>query len=351
VNEHLDFDPDAKVLVGEYVGGQASQELSRAAGPSPLDGAKYAPEAVELWRWTESATDDTIGAFVRFFVQAERPERAHLTSCLTMDDLYQVLTYARRRALVAIRTGESTPLVDAFDALSAMDVERIDERDFYDATMLASEAASYTDTTAAAAARGAIGRADEEVSEIIAEYVENEDGADLAEMCGLRVVDTATGRLLLRDEDDPFEPDHDLTGVVLALAAATAQEGSYHVSDVSVANTLPPVWVGEDSPAAQAVDRVTGGCRVGGERISGDRIETSLTIWLMEAATAEDASLIAVAAEDRGSADTIMVAHQVDRLVAVIIAHGWAKRTDENVQSLARFRPLVDQVLRHAVAR
>jgi hypothetical protein len=348
MTEPLDPGPNVVVLGGELAAARVAEAHHQAPGPSPLGDARYPHEANALWRWTDSAMDATIEAFVHSFVEAPRSERTYLSACLTMGDLYEVLTYAQRRALEAIRTGASVPLADAFDALSTIDVERIDERDLYVATMLAAEAASYTDTAATLAASGAIDRANEEVSEILADYIENEEGADLAELCGLRVVETRAGRVLLRDdeedENDPFEPDQDLIRRVLALAVAVEEEGSCFVGDVGVTGTLPEFWVGGDSPAARVLDEVAGACWVDLDRKSGDR-RTSVTIWLLEAATAEDASIIAVATQERRLKDRLEIAHQVDRLVAVVGAMGMGGPPDEDAESLARFRPLLDQIL------
>jgi hypothetical protein len=70
---------------------------------------------------------------------------------LTMDDLYTVLRYADRRAFAAIRSGDGHAVGDAFDAVSAIDVERVDWRDVAMTAMLASYAASCAGVSARAA--------------------------------------------------------------------------------------------------------------------------------------------------------------------------------------------------------
>jgi hypothetical protein len=267
-----------------------------------------------------------------------------------MDDLYTVLLFAERRALAAIRTGDPRAVVDAFDAVSAIDIERVDWRDVVMAASLAAYSASHTAIAAGTAAAGAIGRADSTVAEIMAEKVDLGE-IDLAEECGYRVVTTVDGPVLFEDEDEPYEPDRDLVPIVVGIAAAVEQDRTYRVCGLSVGIDPPEFWVGADTnqPVAAALENLTGCASVDAEPVPGGTPDLSghfLKLFVAEAATAQDAAAIAEAANRTGSRSVVIgVAAERLCVVGVAASTGTGEPSFENADTMARFRPMITALL------
>src|SRR5262245_58128858 len=85
----------------------------------PWGGRGYALAESGLWRWRKSRVDEAIAAFVR------SGRRVRLND----DDLEQLLHFAVRSALRALREGNPQHVTDAFGAISYLDTEELDYRD------------------------------------------------------------------------------------------------------------------------------------------------------------------------------------------------------------------------------
>ncbi|GIG90863.1 hypothetical protein [Plantactinospora endophytica] len=344
---------------------------------SPLRGVDYAPAAECLWRWVAAPADAAVRAFLTGYVRQSAAGRRRLRAGLCPDDLYTLLTFARRRALAAIRTGDEAEVLAAFDAFSAIELHRIDWRDVWVSTALASYAAEWLGLAPPETVRAAANRADPELAALLFEVTR--DSVDLAEECGYRVLETPTGRVLVDDEGDPYAPTADLAG--LAFRAATLLErDNYQVGQVSVAATPPTGWPGADPPESLDVDPTEPLGVDPTEPLGADRAESAvvesavvealrgltgcvclhaepdgagvgaeqqvLLLFLVEAATAEDAATIAGAA-CRPARDTAGWGLAAGRLCAVLVARSTVSgvRPAEDPASLARFGPRLTAIL------
>src|SRR5215472_13586040 len=117
---------DVVVLGGETAAAMAAEQRHVPAGPSPIASIDYPDGSGDLWRWVERPQDGAVSAFIRSYTAADKPSRAVMRAGLTMHDLYSVLLFAQRRAFAAMRPGDSQAAVEAFDAASAIDLERVD---------------------------------------------------------------------------------------------------------------------------------------------------------------------------------------------------------------------------------
>ncbi len=346
-------DGDGVVVLGAELAAARKAERRRVpVGPSPLADVDYPAGSGDLWRWAERSQDGAVAAFVAAYRAADEGDRAAIRASLTMDNLYTVLLFARRRAFAAIRARDPQAVVEAFDALSAIDLERVDWRDVSVAAMLAAHAAPGTGIAAVEASAGALVRADPQVAEVLSAAVEEDEDTDLAESCGLRVVATADGPVLFEDEMDPYEPERDLAPLALALAAAIDSEGTYRVDSVGLGTTIAPIWVdGEnDRRVAAAVAELTGCVSIhaqpvpGPERTPGHHF---LLVYVAEAATAEDATAIAHGAGRGGHSQSVVLGVPAGRLCAVLVAasvsHG--QPSFEHATTITRFRPAISALL------
>jgi hypothetical protein len=341
---------DVAVLSREVAAALAAERRHASAGPSPIAGVTYPVGSGDLWRWVDRPADAVLSAFVAGYVTAGEQSRARMRASLTMDDLYTVLLFAQRSGFAAIRTGDARLAGEAFDALSTIDVERVDWRDLVVAASLAGYAAGRAGAVPAAAAAGAIRRAEPQVAEILTEAAV--DGIDLAETCGYRVVETASGPVLFEDGYERYAPDRELAPIALGIAAVIEGDRTYRVDGLTIAEDLPQVWVAADTDTrvGAALGRVTGCVSISASPlpVSGQRPgDHFLNVWLVEAATAADAALVAGGAGRGGRAGAVVLAVPAGRLCAVLVGACTlvGRPPFETVQTLARFQPAVSALL------
>src|SRR5947207_3138679 len=91
--------------------------------------ATYSRRAYDLARFGETPADGVIATFVRATAVLEAMDRAALRSGLTPDETYLLLCIARRRAAAALRQRELALALEAIQALTLVDREKIDFRD------------------------------------------------------------------------------------------------------------------------------------------------------------------------------------------------------------------------------
>jgi hypothetical protein len=343
---------DQPIVLGSELAEAARVERDHVPpGPSPIAGVRYDEPAAVLWRWVDSPEDDAVSEFVRAYVAADDSTRARMRASLRMDDLYTVLLFARRRALAAMRAGDPHDVVAAFDAVSAIDVERVDWRDVVVAATFAAYAAAHAGIAAESAAAGAMSRADETVSEILSEVV-GEDEIDLAEACGYRLVATPDGPALFDDEYETYEPDRDLVPIALGIATAIENESTYSVDALTIASDLPTVWLGDDERVAAAIRNLTGCVSVYAEPAEETGIDPGehfLVGFLAEAANDQDAALIAAGADHDGPSGSVVIGAAAGRLCVILVAscNVAEQPSFETIDSMARFRPAITEQLQN----
>lgn len=125
-------------------------------------------------------------------VSADAAAQSILRASLSMDDLYTMLLFARRRAFAVIRTRDPGRAVEAFDAASIVDPDRVDFRDVSTPCWRAGLAAARAGRSLAAAAAGAFGGSVGRVPAMLQGVVSRE-GTDLEKANAVRIIDTADG--------------------------------------------------------------------------------------------------------------------------------------------------------------
>lgn len=313
---------------------RVAEELHRvtASGPSPLRDVGYPAGAGVLWKWVDAPQDADVWAFVRAYTGA--PDRDRVRSSLTMDDFSTLMTFARRCVLAALRNEDPGAAEAAFDALSAVDVERVDCRDVVVAAAMAGYAAHRVGLSADEVLVGAVSRAQPAVAEILERAVARE--VDLAGDWGYREVVTAAGPVLI--ESDGHPACDELLSRALAIAELLEDDGKYGVTDIDEVTELPAVWLGDDPVAGAARERLLGCVSVHAEP-PGDGLRHFLLVFLADAADEQDAEAVAAAAHQSTDYDTAKLGIAVGRRCAVVVARSAvvAQPSIEDTTSLTRF--------------
>lgn len=322
-----------------------------AAGPSPMAELRYSPSAARLWRWEESPVDSAIAALAADFAALPLPARRQLRARLTMDDFYELLTFARRSALAALRRADASPLAQAFTALAMIEPARIDWRDLSGAAGLVSAAGQIVGAPVAAWIDRAAALAEPDCAKVLRE--DRDAAPDLAAHCGLRMIATPEGIALFDTGFRPYAPRADLAGVAFAFAGALEAQG-YTVETITLAEALPPVWLGAQErglPLARMAERLTGVVSLGAVPLSDPEPWASgphLLVFLAEARSEAEAEAIAHAAQKRGDPDCSQIGIAAGKLCAIVIQRSSLAGTTptESPEDLERLRPLLEGQMR-----
>lgn len=349
--------PDAKSSEPYVIGTQLAQahaaeqrhDAARNLQPSPLIGLGYSSIEASLWRWTDAPVDDVIRAKIAEFAGLAPAARGVWRDSLTMDDFYTLLTFIRRSALAALRSGDSGKLEPAFIALAMIELARIDWRDL----LVANWMAQYAGQRLGAPVQELLNRTLEIAEPNTQRALRSEQPAriDLAQSCGYQEVQSAQGIALFETHLERFEPTTDLTGIAFKCALALEDSG-YVIDGIKMATDLPLVWLdGTDDPAiAGIVDRIAGCVSIDGIPAGDAEPMTSgqsLLVFITETASGSDAQIVADAASKASDEQVTQFGLASDRLCAVIIQRSWMADTTplESITSLERLRSIFERLL------
>jgi hypothetical protein len=345
---------DVVVLGAEMARANAAQKHHQALHGlevSPLGGVSYAREAVDLWRWTPAGQDDLVLAALADFQRLDVASRDRFRASLSQNDFYTLITFARRCALAAIRTGESAKVRSALAALSAVDLVRVDWRDVVVAAALVCYVGQRLEMDPAEGVGNAVMMAQTPVGEVLTRASSHR--VDLAKACGLREVETSTGRVFIDQEGAPFTAGPDLVRRGLSVAAMLEAD-RYRVTRLasSSGNQMHRVWLrpAANSTTEQAVGALAGCLTVRAEprveRVSAISVQF-LLVLLAEAGTAAEAAVIAEAANAQVRTATVELGVAVRRRCAVLIARSAMPGVacPEDAVSLARFHDRIAALL------
>jgi hypothetical protein len=287
-----------------------------------------------LWRWADAPQDAVIEEFLREYALADDPARVR--SRLSEGDFYTLMTFARRCVLAALRNSAPDTVLRAFDALSVIELARVDWRDVAVTAALVSYGARRVGLAPEAVLSGPVVRAEPALAEQLRSAATSEAGSG-----GYDELRTATGPVLVNGS---VKGSVTLLKRALGIAEAVETDGRYEVADISVEREVPAVWLADTAEAARRRLRKCVSVRADPP---GDRAHF-LLVYLVEARDEADAGTIAAAAPNRVLDGTVELGIAVGRLCAVVIArtavHGVPDIEDDT--SLARLREPVAAALR-----
>src|SRR5687768_11060524 len=108
-----DLDRQPSYVIGQQPSDAlAAEEQHRERHPaltSPLDGTHYQGHQFDLLQFVDSPIDGVVDALCRRFEAAGEAERDRLRAALTTDDLYTLVTFARRSAVRSLRGDDREP--------------------------------------------------------------------------------------------------------------------------------------------------------------------------------------------------------------------------------------------------
>jgi hypothetical protein len=244
--------------------------------------------------------------------------------------------------LAALRNEDPGAAEAAFDALSAIDIERVDGRDVVVVASLASFAARRVGLEPDEVRGGAVRWADPRVAEILERAVARE--IDLANW-GYREVRTPDGPALVDSRGGPSPDADDLLARAAGVVALVNDDGIYEVTSTGVVGEVPMVWLGDTPAVREALGGLRACAQVHAEP-PGSRFRDFLLVFLAEVAEERHAETIAAAAH-RVRDGVVQTGVVVGRRCAVVIASSAVvgEPSVEDVVSLERFREPIAALL------
>jgi hypothetical protein len=247
-----------------------------------------------MHRFVPSETD----ARIREFLASDAPAE------LDEDDCYTLLTFARRSVLGTMRGEEDASLDEARAALAAVDSDKIDYRDMI----------------------------------VTGQLVDWAAGPRAASGAGMWVpIETPEGPALAMDMVFDYRPGRELVAIAFRMQDVL-EEDRYRVEGLTASEGVPDVWLSGD-----AADETR---QLGGVSVEAGLLpeahprapDQQMTVFLVQAASEEDARRIASAAVSTDWFEALGLAH--GKTACVTVARSYVEGTPafEGAGALERFR-------------
>jgi hypothetical protein len=332
------------------VSAEKRHQQVRHRRPSPLEGLSYELAAGEydLFRFVDSATDDLLGAAALGAVRLRGQDLVDFRDTLTQDDLYTLLTFAKRVAVRVLR-GHTDQLSAGWAAVGIVDLERVDWRDAAVAVGLLAYCATRTKTDLQAPVEGAVAVAEPGMAEVLRQYANpGEDGLSIG---GYREIATADGPALVEDYGETYAPTLDLLSVADSVARVIEAD-DYRVTGITTGTEIAPVWLPSTDPRAveRARERIHACLSVSAAPhadATAESPEQMFLAYVAECATHEDAALLTQAAKQPAASDIAAVAVSHSRLCVVVVARSTVQGVApiETTASVERLREPLTRAL------
>jgi hypothetical protein len=306
---------------------------------SPLEGIGYQSAAGEfdLFRPVESATDGLVAEAVARSSDLRGGELELFRDALTQDDLYTLLTFARRACLGALR-GHTDRLAIGWQAIGLVDLERVDWRDAVVAVGFLAYGGSRTGTSPDL--DRAVAVASPKMAGLLRKYADSGLGGLAAS--GYREILMPDGPGFAQDYGRSYEPTIDLLSIARSIAAAI-EDDRYRVTDITTGTDIAAAWLRAGGATAEAARLRVNACLSLSAAPNGTTptvfAEQMFLVYLAECATPNDAALLAEASKQPEASDTASVGVSQESLCVVLIARSTVKgvASIESGESLRRF--------------
>jgi hypothetical protein len=319
-----DLDGQPSFVIGQQLSDAlAAEEQHRERHPdltSPLDGTHYQGHQFDLLQFVDSPIDGVVDALCRRFEAAGEAERDRLRAALTTDDLYTLVTFARRSAVRSLRGDDREPARLGMLALEQMvDRTRLDRRDALWAAGIVQHALDRLDGTPN----------DELRTKWMMAEVRLPDG---------RIGIASTGR-------GPAAGSVDVAAAGVAMMALLDAD-EYDASGLTVGAAVPPVWLPRPE-IAELLGRSPAVTAVNAGRRNSRLFSILFLCYLIELAEEPDGARWDELWADPAPRDHAVLTVRVGRLAALVVVNSTMADVPnpESDQSLARWADPVRAIL------
>lgn len=343
------------VVIGAELARARAAEQARAqhpAGPSPLPPGTYDAGSGDLADPAPLPLDDALAQLARRYAAADADGRAAMRRAISMDELYTLLTFARRAAVFAIRRGDPSIVRDALAAVAMIESDRVDFRDALMAIALLHHAAERTGRGGDAMLQEAAPLAEPGTADLLAGFAARDpEDKHIRDAWGFAEVQSAGGPGFVSWGFQAYAPRQGLDAVANDLSAMLAAD-RYDPDFVTLATELPAFWL---QPGGPALTAALAGIRAGAS-LSGhlrpdahpNHVDQQLTVFLVEAADEAAARTLLDIASNGARRAHALVAAAEGPLFCLVVARSFVDGVPpyETQETLARFGPRVGEILR-----
>jgi len=338
------------VLGTQVAAGRRADEEHRRQHP----GKPVLSTAYDFFRGEKSlvdpspaALDDEIQAMTRAYASADADRRSAMRDALSMDEFYELSTFAMRQAVFALRDRDHRRIIDGATAVAMLDPSRMDWRDttwdlnrvYYaglrigadiDGIVRAAAALAGVDQqkTMTAFAGGAL------------VYRRRIESFALAE------TRTSHGIGLVSRSSERWKPAGDMTALATAIGELINAD-RYQLDDVTIATKSYPVWfnaaekdVSRLLKRARAVAHISGKLRPADDVLNERGL--GIMLWVMELDNEQTAKALYTIGPSRSASIVIQ-----ERALFCIVIHNAiisGGEPAETAATLERFRDPIKQL-------
>jgi hypothetical protein len=316
---------------------------------SPLQAQYESAGDHDLLRLVASPVDDAVTGLLAPLEGVTREELARLRASLTMDDLYTLLTFAKRQAVRSLRANDPLFAETGVVALGLVDLDRVDWRDLPWAMSLPMYVLAKEGADPAASVERMAAIAQQQVSDVARELAGHRWTADELAEWGYFEVQRPGLVGFVERSIGPWMPTVDLLGAALGIAEVIDRD-VYETTSITVGGDLPEVWFPKIH--RDAVERIAAsapaiaGIGTRARPTAGAAPESlQLTCFLAETEPDDGARLVGWAA-DNPDAFHASLALTYERFFVLLVARSFVQGTPsvETSERMERFRTPVTAV-------
>lgn len=328
-------------------------------GESPMQDQKY-----DFWRGelnlinpVQNHLDTMIGELCKRFASSDAQARASIRASIRLEELYTLLTFSRRAAVVAIRQQSVDWVNNGLTAISIIEYERADFRDILLALSLLYNSATRIGENADQLLRYVATLSEPEMAKLIIEFMERtEKGKDLRSSWGYEEVETKDGVGLIGWDFKSYNPTYDLKKIAIETGDLIATD-KYQPQSISVASELPPYWLVSyrDYTSAEKVPLIfRAGASIWARLRPNEHPKHDsqmLMVYFEEGADENTARALLEMSKKKGPPDYCMKGFVKGRLFCLLVAKSeeMGVKSFETPKSVERFSEGISEIMRRYV--
>jgi hypothetical protein len=315
------------VLGAELAAAQRAEGERLASGipiPSPLHNHRYDFENGDynLVAVSSLQIDLKLLGFTKDFRDLNSPQRDEIARQLSFDDLYTLIHFVKRAAVLALNRDSFEWCRAGLVALSMLDKTRIDARDaWWSAGLLRhaiNTAPAITEELSEEVARNGFSH----IAGLLTDSLEPSKLSDW----GYVELRTTNGVGLIKHGGKRYEPSIDLTTTAIKISEARAM--SRYVADVEIATDLAEIWFAKNSrdDAGVTLSRARATASIHGALRKDYYCENNqmFIAWIVEMPASRDCEqLLSDVGMGICKSGRFVVGTSVDRWFALLVAGSW----------------------------
>jgi hypothetical protein len=353
-------------IVGYYIFALAivviwDRVQTRPRGKSPLPAERYDDSRRERWLWNPVRVplDSALADLVRRYSGSDAAGRARMRKSIAVDDFDELLTFANRAAVFALREHSTEHVRDGLAAVAMIDMARSHsfDTDFTAPVALLHHVATRIGADAAVLLREAGALAEESVAKFLTGFPDF-PAEKMLKFRELHEVQTPGGPGFIQRGSRDYQPTLDLLSARLEMVDVLERD-EYQPLDLELASDVPTMWLrtgGTVDPGA--VSRALHTARADATIHASLRPGVlprgkaqSLHIFLVELANEQDALMLQDVSGQVRHRGVALLGMAEGRLFCLVVAQPEFSfvKSYETTERLARFQaPLRAILRRHA---